>query len=116
MFRKMGAFNDDLKEWNRKPLLGHDWTTFRVYFAKAHCKWKANLRLTAGQHFPRAKDVDTSTPTTNHQVDTVDALANLETATAADRDTVATLTDTIAQLLLELASAQTKLFSSLLEK
>ena len=84
-------------------------------FSKAHREWKANLRLTAGQHFPRANAVDTPTSMTNHQADTVDALVNLETATAADIATVATLTDTIAQLSLELASAQAKLFSSLLD-
>ena len=49
---KTGLFNDDLKEWNQKPFLSIDWTTFRVHFAKAHREWKANLRLTAGQHFP----------------------------------------------------------------
>ena len=49
---KKGVFNDNLKEWNRKPLLSRDWTTFRVHFAKAHREWNANLRLTAGQHFP----------------------------------------------------------------
>ena len=52
---------------------------------------------------------------TNHQADTVDALANLATVTAADRATVATLTDTIAQLSSELASAQAKLISSLFD-
>ena len=112
---KTGLFKDDLKEWNRKPLLSRDWTTFRVHFAKAHREWKANLRLTAGKHFPRANAVDTSTAMTNHQADTVNALANLATATAVDRASVATLTDTIAQLSSELASAQAKLISSLLD-
>ena len=51
---KTGVFNDDLKEWNRFPLLDRTWPKFRVHFAKAHRKWRANLRLTAGQHFPRA--------------------------------------------------------------
>ena len=41
--------------------------------------------------------------------------ANLVTVTAADTATVATLIDTIAQLLSELASAQAKLISSLLD-
>ena len=54
-----------------------------------------------------------------HQANTVDALANLATATAADRATVATLIDNIAQLSLELASelasAQAKFISSLLD-
>ena len=85
-----------------------------MHFAKAHREWKASLRLTAGQHFPRANVVDTFKPTTNHKLDTVDALANLATATAADRAKVATLTDTIAQLSSELASAQAKLILSLL--
>ena len=52
---------------------------------------------------------------TTHKADIVDALANLATVTAADRATVATLTDTIAQLLSEPASAQAKLISSLLD-
>ena len=111
---KTGVFNDDLKEWNLLPLLNRNWSTFRVHFAKAHREWRANLRLTPGQHFPRANAVD-STSLTTQQADTVDAFANLETATAADRATVATLTDNIAQLLSELASAQAKLISSLLD-
>ena len=106
-------FNDDLKECNLKPLLSRDWTKFRVHFPKVHCEWKANLRLTAGQNFPRANAVDTSTATMNHQGDTVDALTNIVTATAVDRATVATLTDTIAQLSSELASDQAKLILSL---
>ena len=112
---KTGVFNDDLKEWNGNPLLSRYWTTFRVHFAKAHREWKANLRLATGQHFPQANAVYTLNATTNHQADTVDALDNLATATAADRATVATLTDTIAQFLSELASAQAKLISFLLD-
>ena len=110
-----GVFNDNLKEWNCLPLLDRTWPKFRVHFAKAHREWKANLRLTAGQNFPRANAVNTSPSMINHQADTVDALANLATATAADRATVATLTDTIAQISSELASAQAKLISSLLD-
>ena len=63
---KTGVFNDDIKEWNCLPLLDRTWPKFRVHFAKAHRKWRANLRLTSGQHFPRANAVD-STSITNHQ-------------------------------------------------
>ena len=111
---KTGVFNDDMKEWNRLPLLDRTWSKFRVHFAKAHREWRTNLHLTAGQHFPRANAVD-STSMTTHQDDTVDALANLETATVLDRATVDTLTDTISQLSSELASAQAKFISSLLD-
>ena len=85
-----------------------------MHFAKAHHEWRANLRFTAGQNFPRANEVD-ATSVQNHQAETVDALANLATATAADRATVANLTGTIAQFSSELASAQAKLVSSLLD-
>ena len=45
----------------------------------------------------------------------MDALANLATATSADRATVTTIIDTIAQLLSELVSAQAKIISFLLD-
>ena len=89
---KTGVFHDDLKEWNRKPPLGRDWKNFRLHFAKAHREWKAKLHLTAGQHFPRANTVDAFNYTSDHHSDTVKALANLATATSADRATAATLT------------------------
>ena len=85
-----------------------------MHFAKAHRKWRANLGLTAGHHFPRENAVD-STIVQNHQAKTVDALANLATATTADKATVDTLTDTIAQLSSELALAQAKMISLLLD-
>ena len=85
-----------------------------MHFSKAHREWRANLRLTAGQHFPRANAVD-ATSVQNQQAETINALDNLATATSADRATVATLTDTIAQLSSELASAQAKVISSLLD-
>ena len=67
-----------------------------------------------GTELSRANAVD-ATSVQNHQSETVDDLANLATATAADRTTVATLTYTIAQLSSEFASAQSKLISSLLD-
>ena len=112
---KTGVFHEDLKGWNQKPPLSRDWNTFIVHFAKAHREWKANLRLNAGKNLPWANTVDTFNPTADHQSDTVEALANLATATASDRATVTTLTDTIAQISLELASAQVKLILSVLD-
>ena len=54
-------------------------------------------------------------PPPSYHNDTADALANLATATSADRATVATLTDTVAKLSAELADAQGKLVQALLE-
>ena len=54
---KTGVFNDYFKEWNRFPLQDRNWPKFRVHFAKAYREWRANLRLTAGQHFPRREEM-----------------------------------------------------------
>ena len=95
---KTEVFHDDLKKWNRKQLLIRDWNTFRVHFVKAHREWKENLRLNAGQHFPRANAVDTFNSTSDHQPGTVEALSTLATATSEDRATVPTLMDNISHL------------------
>ena len=111
---KTGVFQDDIKDWNRKEADDQNWKNFNTHFSKAHREWKANLKLTTGQHFPWANAVN-SVSFEDSNIEYVEAIANLATATAADRATVATLTDTIAQLSSELASAQAKLISSLLD-
>ena len=113
---KTGVFIENLKDLNRKPTAQQTWTNFKAFFAKANRDYKSNLRLTTGQLFSRSNAAptsdDQSLPALNQ---TAEVLANLATATAADRATVTTLTDTIAKISPELASAQAKLVSSLIE-
>ena len=120
-----GVFLDDIKKWNDLHL--NDRNTYiklKTFFSKAHHSWRKSLRPTAGAHFPRANSAPTANevPGTFVQPDFTsfsgnlsDSLANLATATSADRATVATLTDTVAKLSAELASAQTKLITALME-
>ena len=68
----------------------------------------------APEHF-RYPSISPTSASDTINTDISDSLANLATATAADRATVATLTDTVAKLSAELASAQAKLISVLLE-
>ena len=112
---KTWLFHNHLNDWNQKPPPSRNWNTFRVHFTKAHREWKANFRLTTGKKFPHANAVDTFNPTAEHQSDTLEALSNLEMSTPENRATVSTLTDTIVQLSLELASDHVKLISSLLD-
>ena len=49
---KTGVFQDDIKDWNRMAELDQTWAKFKTHFSKAHREWKANLKLTTGQHFP----------------------------------------------------------------
>ena len=112
---KTGVFQDDIKNWNPKAADDKAWKAFKMFFAKAHQDWKANLCLTSGKHFPRANAVDASSSMAAHNHETVEALANLATTTAADRATVATLIDIISQLSSKLASAQVKLIPFFLD-
>ena len=116
-----GVFNDDVKEWRKKPDGDQTWDNFKKFFSKAHSEWKAELKITAGQHFPRANfvhptliapDDDTAHPYTTALSE---SLANLATATSTDRAAVATLTDTVSKLTSELAATQAKLVTTLLE-
>ena len=122
-----GVFLDDIKKWNELKDTDRDtYIKLKTFFSKAHRSWRKSLRPTAGAHFPRVNNVPIA-PTVQHpgtltqpylasfSGNLSDSLANLATATSADRATVATLTDTVAKLSAELASAQTKLITALME-
>ena len=114
-----GVFIDDVKDWRKQAAIDKTYAKFKPFFSKAHREWRKTLRATAGGHFPRANSAPerfhypSNSPTASTELS--ESIANLATATAADRATVATLTDTVAKLSAELASAQAKLISVLLE-
>ena len=118
-----GVFQEDLKKWKDKTATDKTYANFKPYFMKAHRSWRSSLRTTAGNHFPRVNSAaalpSTQNPsplsTSTFSNDFSESLANLATATSADRATVATLTDTVATLSAQLADAQAKLVSSLLD-
>ena len=118
-----GVFQDDIKKWKGKAASDQTYANFKPYFMKAHRSWRASLRTTAGNHFPRVNSAATQPYTQNSSPlsastfsnDFSESLANLATATSADRATVATLSDTVATLSAQLADAQAKLVSSLLD-
>ena len=95
-----GVFQYDFKEWNRKPPIGHDWKNFQTALCESASQVEGKLAPHRRTTFPCANADDDFISTADHQSNTVEALANLATATAADRATVATLKDTIAQLSL----------------
>ena len=110
-----GVFHEDIKKWNDLPAANRNtYIKLKNFFSKAHRSWRKSLRPTAGAHFPRVNSVQTPDLST-FSGNLSDSLANLATATSADRATVATLTDTVAKLSAELASAQSKLISALME-
>jgi hypothetical protein len=101
-----GMFHDDCKIWNRKPAADKTWIPFKTFFARAHREFRDTRTTTTGAGYGSANAA-------SYQQETVDAIANLATATAHDRATVATLSSTISKLTLELATANTKLITAL---
>jgi hypothetical protein len=87
-----GHFMSACRRWNEKPTTEKTWTHFKSHFAAAHRQHKqmqGGTAANAGYHSANAA--------MTHNEDkiaeaTIGALANLETATAADRGVVAALT------------------------
>jgi hypothetical protein len=103
-----GMFLDDCKVWKRRDAAYKTWEHFKTDFAIAHREFRDARTTTAGATDYKANNV-------THQQDTIDAIACLATATAHDRHTFATLTNTNSTLTKELASVNAKLVTALLE-
>ena len=102
-----GIFLDDCKIWKRRPEAYKTWGHFKIDFTLSHREHRETKVTTAGAGYQSANSV--------YQQDTVNAIANLATATAHDRQTVATLSATNSTLTLELAAANKQLVTALLD-
>jgi hypothetical protein len=88
--------------WNEKHLIEKTWTQFKSHFAAAHRQHKqvqGKSASTAGYHSTNAAVWQTEDQLAEA---TIGTLANLATATAADRGVVATLTQANARLVKQL--------------
>jgi hypothetical protein len=90
------------RQWNEKHAIEKTWTQFKSHFAAAHLQHKqmqGKSAATTGYHSANA-----AVGQTEDQMDeaTIVALANLATATTADRGVVAALTQANARLVKQL--------------
>jgi hypothetical protein len=90
------------RRWNEKLNVKKTWAQFKTHFAAAHCQHKqmqGEYAATSGYHAANA-----AVGQTEEQMDeaTIGSLANLVTATAADRGVVATLAEANARLAKQL--------------
>ena len=106
-----GMFYNDLRDWRRKPAADQTWTNFKTFMTARHSDWREENSNTAGQKYGTANAVHDDSPEFEQR--TIDAIANLATATASDRATVASLTSTISELTAELKKNQAKLIEAL---
>jgi hypothetical protein len=81
-----GMFPEACRKWRRHPTIEQTWANFKIAFSKAHQDYgdsQATATQAGYQHANAAMEF---------QHDTAEAIANLATATASDRTTVANLT------------------------
>jgi hypothetical protein len=111
-----GLFLDDCKVWKRQLDNYKTWANFKRDFTLSHRDFRETKTTTAAAGYQSANaaqriDADDSI----YRQDTVNAIANLATATAHDRNAVATLTSTNSSLAHELTAVNRKLVTALME-
>jgi hypothetical protein len=97
-----GHFMSACRRWNEKHTIEKTWTQFKSHFTAAHRQHKqmqGQSAATAGYHSANAAVAHTEDQMAEA---TIGALANLATATAADRGVVAALTQVNARLAKQL--------------
>jgi hypothetical protein len=102
-------FMSTCRRWNEKLTIEKTWTQFKSHFAAAHRQHKqmqGESAATAGYHSANAA----VTHNEDQMADaTIGALANIATATAADRGVVAALTQANSRLAKQLEDNSTEL-------
>jgi hypothetical protein len=97
-----GHFVSACRRWNEKPIADKTWAQFKAHFSAAHRQHKqmqGELAATAGYHSANA---DVGQTEDQMAEATIGSLANLATATAADRGVVARLMEANACLVKQL--------------
>ena len=105
-------FNDDCKLWRRQPADVKTWTRFKEFFATAHQEWRELQTTTSGAVFQSGNH---AYPSANHayENETVEAIANVATATASDHASVTALTATNRTLTTTCTATQSQLLIAL---
>jgi hypothetical protein len=97
-----GHFMSACRHWNEKPAADKTWTHFKSHFAAArrqHKQMQGETAANAGYHSANAAMTQNEDQMAEA---TIGALANLATATAADRGVVAALTQADSRLVKQL--------------
>jgi uncharacterized protein (DUF3084 family) len=100
-----GAIPDACRDWQRRTPMNQTWADFRREFARAQREQRRISSTASGAGYHTA-NVTEQYEQTQAPADTyfMTAMANLATATSADRETVTTLTRSIATLTDQLKS------------
>jgi hypothetical protein len=99
-----GLFPDACRAWQSRAVAKKTWAQFKIDFATAHREFRL-ANQTAQQSGFHSANMMIEQGRTETMHDTAKAIAQLATATASDRSTMATLTTTNAKLATQLEAA-----------
>ena len=114
---KCGLYQEDFREWSRKPRLNKTWSNFKVHFDRSFKEtWRSSRILKTKFYSSNVHAAQSNAALfTDMQQDHTLALANIATATQANRTSFALLTKTISnissqfyKLTAKLATAESK--------
>jgi hypothetical protein len=103
-----GLFPDDCRAWQSRAIAEKTWAQFKLDFATAHHEFRLTNQTAQQSGFHSANMMIEQGRDESMQ-DTVDAIAQLATAMASDRGTVATLTTTNTKLATQLEAAHAQI-------
>jgi hypothetical protein len=103
-----GLLPDACRAWQSRAIAGKTWEQFKIDFATAHREFRLTNQ-TAHQSGFHSANMMIEHGREETMQDTVDAIAQLATATASYRGTVATLTATNVNLDTQLEAAQAQI-------
>jgi hypothetical protein len=92
-----GLYPDACRAWQSRAIAAKTWAQFKIDFATAHREFRLTNQTAQQSGFHRANMMIEQGRDESMQ-ETAEAIAQLATATASDRGTVATLTTTNAKL------------------
>jgi hypothetical protein len=103
-----GVFFEECKQWRLLAPALKTWDRFKTHFTEAHQQHRLQQATMQSSGYHKANYMSGHNM---HYEETAAALANLATATAADRQAMANLTNTIETLTKQLATSQTEIQS-----
>ena len=89
-----GIFAADCREWNKRLADDKTLPHIKVFFAAAHREWHLLIKNETGAPYCATHNATAHPDDGYLQQETVDAIANLATATASDRVAIVQLTST----------------------
>ena len=95
---KTGLYFEDCKVWNARPATARTWDNFKTHFQNAQCLLRDQMRTTKQAGFHSHLAHHQPLPATQPLAEYQEALINLASSAAADRELLTTLATSVAAI------------------